>query len=738
MSTVIHQQNHQLLRHHFPPKPPPPSPPPPQSSSLSLPKPKSRHRPLLLSSTTSLPRYTPPKPFIFNDVNSLLSLLNLSLQYSDADLAKVVHACSLKFPEDTHLGNSLVLAYLKLGLVNHAFKVFNSISFTNVVTYSSLISACAKSNQGNKAIKLFMKMRNEGIEPNEFTFVSVLSACIRVLELELGFQVHSLVIKMGFLDNVYVVNALMGLYGKCNGGLGLVLNMFEELPQRDVASWNTVISSLVKEGMYEKAFEFFRLMQEIGPFRADYFTISAILSACKGSIDLMKGKEAHAHAIRVGLGGNLSVNNALIAFYTNCGSVSDVVTLFESMPVRDVITWTEMITAYMEFGLVDLAMEVFSKMPEKNCVSYNALMAGFCRNGEGLKAVKLFIQMVEEGLELTDFSLSSVINACALVMDAKSSEQIQGFCVKFGFGSNVCVEAALLDMCMRCGRIADAEKMFNMWPSEQDSSVVCTSMFCGYARNGQPDEAISFLLRGKAKANDLFSGAIHLLSAGSSDYIQNYDINPLLNRIYTPVQFSDIFMRSYATFIQNLHGLGARRIGVTTLPPTGCLPAAITLFGAGRFFESRRACCGTGTLETSLLCNARALGTCSNASAYVFWDGFYPSESANQGDLVKVFANEHKKITLDPEMQSHIENTLYSSHASYKVLFSTGYLDIWEPATLTIKREGYSIKCTGANGLVVTEKFSPSTQIQVTFGDPTEFVIIGSNGVQRTLKADRS
>ncbi|KAE8704597.1 GDSL esterase/lipase [Hibiscus syriacus] len=189
---------------------------------------------------------------------------------------------------------------------------------------------------------------------------------------------------------------------------------------------------------------------------------------------------------------------------------------------------------------------------------------------------------------------------------------------------------------------------------------------------------------GKATATDIFSGAIHLLSAGSSDYIQNYYINPLLNSFYTPDQFSDILIRSYSTFIQNLYTLGAKRIGVTTLPPTGCLPAAITLFGGGSnqcvarlnqdaiafnnklnstslglqdklpglklvvfdiyqplldmvtkpsdngFFESRRACCGTGILETSLLCNARALGTCSNATSYVFWDGFHPSEAANE------------------------------------------------------------------------------------------------------------
>ncbi|KAK9921110.1 hypothetical protein M0R45_029637 [Rubus argutus] len=196
---------------------------------------------------------------------------------------------------------------------------------------------------------------------------------------------------------------------------------------------------------------------------------------------------------------------------------------------------------------------------------------------------------------------------------------------------------------------------------------------------------------GQAKANDIFSRGIHLLSAGNSDFIQNYYITPLLT-VYTPDQFSDILIRSYSTFIQNLHGLGARKIGVTSLPPIGCLPAAITIFGAGSnqcvsrlngdaisfnkklsstseslqtklpgltlvvfdiykplldmvtkpsdngFMESRRACCGTGTLETSVLCNSRSIGTCNNVTGYVFWDGFHPSEAANEvlaGDLLQ-------------------------------------------------------------------------------------------------------
>ncbi|KAK9291238.1 hypothetical protein L1049_009426 [Liquidambar formosana] len=197
---------------------------------------------------------------------------------------------------------------------------------------------------------------------------------------------------------------------------------------------------------------------------------------------------------------------------------------------------------------------------------------------------------------------------------------------------------------------------------------------------------------GRTKANSIFSGGIHLLSAGSSDFVQNYYINPILNRVYSPDQFSDILMRSYSTFVETLYGLGVRRIGVTTLPPIGCLPAAITLFGAGSnqciarlngdavlfnnklnstsqglqnrlpdlrlvvfdiygplldlitkptdsgFFESRKACCGTGMIETSMLCNARSVGTCFNATEYVFWDGFHPSEAANKilaGDLLE-------------------------------------------------------------------------------------------------------
>ncbi|KAL5576888.1 hypothetical protein UlMin_018587 [Ulmus minor] len=190
---------------------------------------------------------------------------------------------------------------------------------------------------------------------------------------------------------------------------------------------------------------------------------------------------------------------------------------------------------------------------------------------------------------------------------------------------------------------------------------------------------------GNQKAASIIKDALYVLSAGSGDFVQNYYVNPLVNRAYTPDQYSNTLISSFNNFVKGVYGLGARKIGVTSLPPLGCLPATITLFGNHQdgcvskinsdaqgfnkklnsaasnlqkqlsgliivvfdiykplfdvvkspsnygFAEARRGCCGTGTVEfTSLLCNPHSIGTCTNATQYVFWDSVHPSEAANK------------------------------------------------------------------------------------------------------------
>ncbi|KAG5000732.1 GDSL esterase/lipase APG-like [Glycine soja] len=190
---------------------------------------------------------------------------------------------------------------------------------------------------------------------------------------------------------------------------------------------------------------------------------------------------------------------------------------------------------------------------------------------------------------------------------------------------------------------------------------------------------------GSKKAASIIKDALYVLSAGSSDFVQNYYVNPWINKVYTPDQYSSYLIGSFSSFVKDLYGLGGRRLGVTSLPPLGCLPAARTIFGfhengcvsrintdaqgfnkklnsaatslqkqlpglkiavfdiykplydlvqspsKSGFVEANRGCCGTGTVETtSLLCNPKSPGTCSNATQYVFWDSVHPSQAANQ------------------------------------------------------------------------------------------------------------
>ncbi|PHU09903.1 Pentatricopeptide repeat-containing protein [Capsicum chinense] len=430
------------------------------------------------------------------DSNSIdyANLLSVSVRCGDVELTKIIHCSILKLEEqDVYLKNGLIGAYVKLGYLNLAEKVFDSLWCPDVVSYTAIISAFAKSNRETEAFELFLEMRELGIEPNEFTYVAILTACIRSLNLELGCQVHGLVVRLGYSSYTYVINALMGLYSKC-GLVEFVVLLFNGMPQRDIVSWNTVIACMVEDSMYDRAFGMYRELRRNECLIADHFTLSTLLAASSRCLAVREGQELHKHALKNGLHGNLSVNNALIGFYTKCGTLKNVVDVFERMPVKDVFSWTEMIVAYMEFGHVDLAMEIFNSMPERNCVSYNALLAGFSQNNEGFKALALFCRILEGGMELNDCTLTSVLNACGSIMERKISEQIHAFILKLGLKSNDHIEMSLVDMCTRCGRMDDAKKIFHQLPLDHDNAIAFTSMICAYARNGQPEEAISLFL----------------------------------------------------------------------------------------------------------------------------------------------------------------------------------------------------------------------------------------------------
>ncbi|XP_047054957.1 uncharacterized protein LOC124661144 [Lolium rigidum] len=108
-----------------------------------------------------------------------------------------------------------------------------------------------------------------------------------------------------------------------------------------------------------------------------------------------------------------------------------------------------------------------------------------------------------------------------------------------------------------------------------------------------------------------------------------------------------------------------------------------------------------------------------------------------KGEVVKVYANDQSKITCDPETKELIKKTLEAGHVSYQVqLPQVRFLDMWEPAVLAIKREGYSIKCNGQRGVILTEKFQQESAINIPWGydRAKEFVIVSADGNEYNLQ----
>ncbi|CAN1286263.1 GDSL esterase/lipase APG, partial [Linum perenne] len=177
---------------------------------------------------------------------------------------------------------------------------------------------------------------------------------------------------------------------------------------------------------------------------------------------------------------------------------------------------------------------------------------------------------------------------------------------------------------------------------------------------------------GANRSATIISDSLYILSAGSSDFLQNYYVNPLLNKVYTPDQYGSFLIPSFTSFVKGLYNLGGRKLGVTSLPPLGCLPAARTIFGyheqgcvsninteVQQFNKKVTSAAASlqkqlpgmkivifdifkplydlvkkpsdfGFAEARRLCNPKSPGTCPNATQYVFWDSVHPSEAANQ------------------------------------------------------------------------------------------------------------
>lgn len=408
-------------------------------------------------------------------------------------LLKIMQDCkSLKELKQTHLQifvhglqhTSFLLPKLltlssELGSLHYAYSVFQSSCCPNVVAYNTLIKCCKGKNRID-VLRVYNQMKASRISPNSFTFTSLLRGYESFVALEDGTTVHADIVKMGFGSSVFVQNTLLDFYAKCGVGLDLASQVFGEMPERDVISWNTMIAAYMARGEIEPAMRLFHSMQE-----RSIVTWNSVVSGLSkaGNMEL-------AHSVFERMPERNEVSwNSLITAYIRLGDVKSAQCLFEQMPHKTVVSWTAMISGYTAIGDLESAMNLFNQMPFKNVVSWNAMIAGYVHNHMFDQALFVFRQMLIDGKCRPDQStLISILSACTHLGSLEHGKWIESYIERNMLDLSIPLGNALIDMYAKCGDVESAKAVFKKMAKK--CIITWTTMVSGLAINGLCREAI--------------------------------------------------------------------------------------------------------------------------------------------------------------------------------------------------------------------------------------------------------
>ncbi|XP_057834595.2 pentatricopeptide repeat-containing protein At2g33680 [Cryptomeria japonica] len=357
------------------------------------------------------------------------------------------------------------------------------------------------------AIETEYTTEHGGVCIDAHTYVRLLNNCISKKNVSGGNTIHAQIIKNGLQNHAYLLTNIVNMYAKC-GRLFDARQAFDEMPEKTVVSWNAMISGYTQQGYGKKALDLFSQMQK-ADMKPSEFSFGSVLRSCASVQAQEQGNQVHAQALKLGFSSDTFVAGALVDMYAKCGNIEDARQMFDTMAVRDVVSW-------------------------------NALIAGYAQNGHVQEALEVYRDMQKSNVKLTQFAISSVLQACAGVAALEQGKQVHAQAVKTGLELEMFVASALVDMYPKCDSIKDALKVFETMP-ERDV-VSWTAMIVGCAQNGCSAESLKLFCQmreARVKPNQfpiasVLSGCANLEAQEQGKQIHSYIIKTGFN--------SDIFV----------------------------------------------------------------------------------------------------------------------------------------------------------------------------------------------------
>lgn len=370
--------------------------------------------------------------------------------------------------------NFLLARIIDLKDFNYASILFHQISRPNEYAFNVMIRGLTTAWQKySHALKFYYQMKCLGLKPDNFTYPFVFISCANLLALNHGVSAHSSVFKIGLDEDDHVSHSLITMYARCDK-LGSARKVFDEIRERDLVSWNSMISGYSKMGYAKEAVELFgRMMEE--EFLPNEMTLVSILGSSGDLGDLVLGRWVEGFVVENKMELNFYMGSALIDMYGKCGDLVSARKVFDGMVKKDVVTW-------------------------------NAMITGYAQNGLSNEAIMLFNGMKDTGVNPDKITLIGVLSACASIGALDLGKWVDKYASQRGLQHDIFVATALIDMYAKCGSIDDALKVFEDMPVTNE--VSWNAMISALAFNGQAHEALLLFERmskegGAARPNDV-------------------------------------------------------------------------------------------------------------------------------------------------------------------------------------------------------------------------------------------
>ncbi|PON39801.1 Tetratricopeptide-like helical domain containing protein [Parasponia andersonii] len=293
---------------------------------------------------------------------TFISIIPSCANLSSLSYGKSIHASAIRHGSANQVPVSTVLLsmYAKLGDVDSASCIFSQMPNRNRLSWNSMISGYVYNGLWEFSLDAFSKMQFEGFNPDEVSIVSITSACSKLEALLLGKSIHAFSLRKGYESNLNVSNALLAFYAGCQK-LSSCFKLFYKMPIKTTVSWNTLISICIHNREMETAATVLHQMQKQDP-ELDPVTLISILPIFSDRKFMGHGMAFHCYSVKCGFSQDVSLINALISMYCNCGDLDAGKLLFEIMPEKSVVSWNSMMTGFRYHSLYKEVMVLFGRM----------------------------------------------------------------------------------------------------------------------------------------------------------------------------------------------------------------------------------------------------------------------------------------------------------------------------------------------------------------------------------------